>query len=89
MLPLPLLVPAHQKKRENTLFDIHRSPARRSHIRYILFLEGRNFYINERLVMSYVMLCYVMLRYIMLLLSYVSAYLTVFILHILILWVHS
>ncbi|KAG8124327.1 hypothetical protein E2320_019810 [Naja naja] len=24
---------AHQKKRENTLFDIHRSPARRSHIR--------------------------------------------------------
>uniref|UniRef100_A0A8C6XG34 ATPase family AAA domain-containing protein 2 n=1 Tax=Naja naja TaxID=35670 RepID=A0A8C6XG34_NAJNA len=29
----PPIVPAHQKKRENTLFDIHRSPARRSHIR--------------------------------------------------------
>uniref|UniRef100_A0A8B9J1K9 ATPase family AAA domain containing 2B n=1 Tax=Amazona collaria TaxID=241587 RepID=A0A8B9J1K9_9PSIT len=29
----PPIVPAHQKKRENALFDIHRSPARRSHIR--------------------------------------------------------
>ncbi|XP_038606801.1 ATPase family AAA domain-containing protein 2B [Tachyglossus aculeatus] len=29
----PPIVPAHQKKRESTLFDIHRSPARRSHIR--------------------------------------------------------
>lgn len=29
----PPIVPAHQKKRENSLFDIHRSPARRSHIR--------------------------------------------------------
>ncbi|KAM9616811.1 ATPase family AAA domain-containing protein 2B isoform 5-T6 [Morphnus guianensis] len=29
----PPIVPSHQKKRENTLFDIHRSPARRSHIR--------------------------------------------------------
>uniref|UniRef100_A0A8I3PD71 ATPase family AAA domain containing 2B n=2 Tax=Canis lupus familiaris TaxID=9615 RepID=A0A8I3PD71_CANLF len=33
----PPIVPAHQKKRENTLFDIHRSPARRSHIRGCLF----------------------------------------------------
>ncbi|XP_027713810.1 ATPase family AAA domain-containing protein 2B isoform X1 [Vombatus ursinus] len=29
----PPIVPVHQKKRENALFDIHRSPARRSHIR--------------------------------------------------------
>ncbi|KAM7173555.1 ATPase family AAA domain-containing protein 2B isoform 3-T3 [Macrochelys suwanniensis] len=29
----PPIVPAHQKKRENALFDIHRSPARRGHIR--------------------------------------------------------
>ncbi|XP_043839918.1 ATPase family AAA domain-containing protein 2B isoform X2 [Dromiciops gliroides] len=29
----PPIVPVHQKKRETALFDIHRSPARRSHIR--------------------------------------------------------
>nr|XP_033792234.1 ATPase family AAA domain-containing protein 2B isoform X2 [Geotrypetes seraphini] len=29
----PPIVPAHQRKRQNTLFDTHRSPARRSHIR--------------------------------------------------------
>ncbi|XP_040204456.1 ATPase family AAA domain-containing protein 2B isoform X1 [Rana temporaria] len=29
----PPIEPAHQKKRQSTLFDTHRSPARRSHIR--------------------------------------------------------
>ncbi|XP_078503840.1 ATPase family AAA domain-containing protein 2B isoform X2 [Lissotriton helveticus] len=29
----PPIEPAHQRKRQNTLFDTHRSPARRSHIR--------------------------------------------------------
>ncbi|XP_029451862.1 ATPase family AAA domain-containing protein 2B [Rhinatrema bivittatum] len=29
----PPIVPAHQRKRQTTLFDTHRSPARRSHIR--------------------------------------------------------
>lgn len=39
-------VPAHQKKRENTLFDIHRSPARRSHIRYVLLVFERKKYLH-------------------------------------------